>query len=243
MACESGYQPPIPADLKKRYETALSQVFRWENGTFISKKPESDLDHVNGMLEVLEEFQMARPYLMAEFDISTVQHMIYVHDGGEILTSDLSHTNPHWAQLRDRWKHRERAAFRLLTRDHISDPNLRRAARTVYQRYTTKNPLDKETQITDLIDKIQGIRFGRKHVFHGSRQTKAEREMLDNNFDHSMSLVATPSRNLAVIVSPLARTELRSLISHELNSYTQFSSQAPKAEEYKKNLDFFFKLD
>ena len=105
-----------------RYEEGLSQIMRWENGIFPSDIPESDLEHVDGMLEVREEIANRFIHIPNEVNFTTVGHMIYIHDGGEILTRDLSHSHPEYDILKLRLKRREIAAFRLMSRDIEDEP-------------------------------------------------------------------------------------------------------------------------
>jgi 5'-deoxynucleotidase YfbR-like HD superfamily hydrolase len=203
------YRPPISQDLRKKYESLLSQTMRWENGLLDSNTPESDLEHVAGMLEVLEEMKQRFVHIPNEVNFTTVAHMIYLHDAGEILAGDLNHSHPEYHDLKPKVKKRERAAFRLLSRS-IEDKPTRDLARQLYERINRKDSDDKEAHLADFIDKDQAVRFGLNNIFPA--------EALENENKRSIQLNYT----IALLLNP-GEAFVRSLTSdHSKNEAIKF---------------------
>ena len=112
-------------------------------------------------------------HIPSEVNFTTVSHMIYIHDAGE-MAGDLTHSHPNYDEVRPRVKRREVAAFRLLSRS-LEDEPTKTAVRDLYRRVHAKSPEDKEAQLTDYIDKVQAVRFGLINVFPPSTM-KIQRE-------------------------------------------------------------------
>ena len=165
MEREFGYKPPIPDKLRAQYETALHEILRWKNGNWTDNIYETDMDHVLRMFFILSDINKSCPTLSSEVSMEDVRHMIYIHDAGEIIVGDLTHNRDDYGALYPRWKSREHAAVRLITRK-IEDKEVMLKARSLYTRYAAKKPDDKEALLTDFIDKLQGLRFGFENVFN-----------------------------------------------------------------------------
>lgn len=213
------YSPPIPQELKAKYEGALHGELRWLNGELVAKRQESDLQHVQGMFEIHGELETQYPHLVSEIDSDTAEHMMYIHDAGEILAHDLAHTVPNYDAIHDRWKRRERAAFRFLTGSHISDIELRAHARKLYQRYDAKDPMDKESHYVQMIDKIQALRFGTKYVFSGRQVRRRAAQQVRLNY--AINLCMAPVLRLHPIVSSNAQAELANFFDGEISRFNQ----------------------
>lgn len=232
---EFGYEPPIPKTLEKQYESALRGVVRWRNGKWADNLYETDMDHVAGMFIVLSDIQGVCPTLKSDLDISTVQHMIYIHDGGEIhpKTGDLAHGVENYDLIHDGWKRREHAAFRLYTR-LIENPNVKHEARELYIRCAVaKAENDKEALFTDFIDKLQGSRFGFKNVFNEKHMKQASRQI---QFNHTSELLTTPLKPLLKLVTPSTKIGLTDFLKKELIKFSTFGYQK-EAKPYIENLD------
>ncbi len=224
------YRPPIPEELKQEYEGQLSQVQRWKDGSISSDREESDLQHVNGMLLILEEMQERFPHMFNEINATTVAHMIYIHDAGEILAGDLSHLNPNYDSLRGPVKRRERLSFRLAIAKRIKNQPLRELTMNLYSRYVEKGKNDKEVQLTDLIDKIQASRFGLSHVFNGDDLTPAKRR---TQLAHSFSVIVKPTEALIqALQSPYAKEEIRQFAKWELENFHTFGYRPAEIKPY-----------
>lgn len=195
---EFGYKPPIPKDLQRQYETALHGVLRWKNGNWADNIYETDMDHVLRMFYILSDINKNCPTLSSEVNMEDVQHMIYLHDGGEILVGDLTHGRDDYDVVYPKWKKREHAAFRLITRK-VEDQEVRLKARRLYTRYTAKRPDDKEALLTDFVDKLQGLRFGFENVFNGREMKRGSREM---QFNHAVALIIPPIKPLLQLLTP-----------------------------------------
>lgn len=201
------YNPPISPEFRSQYERALDKEIRWKNGdTIASQEPESDLQHVIGMFDLHGELEGKCPTLVSELDGVVVEDMIYVHDAGEILTHDLSHLMDNYDQIQRRWKRRERAAFRMLTRDYIGDIELRAYVRQLFERYEGKAEHDKESHYVHLLDKFQATKFGIANVFPGSRiRTRHERQV---QLNRAFELFSAPVIRLYPQVGASSQSEL-----------------------------------
>ncbi|MEK7517213.1 MAG: hypothetical protein AAB583_01585 [Patescibacteria group bacterium] len=227
-----GYQPPLPEKQQRGYESASHKVLRWQNGNWPDNIYETDWDHVVGMFFVLSDIKRACPTLSSDVDIETAEHMIYLHDAGEILVGDLTHNRDDYYDLYNRWKSRERAAFRLLTKA-IEDEGIKKQARELYKRYVVQDSSDKEALLTRLIDMDQGSRFGFRNVFHGKGMRRAEREM---QFNHTMELLAKPTKPLLKLVSPSTQEGLKNFLKDDLGRFSQHG-YTREAAYYIRNLD------
>jgi len=216
---ELGYKPPIPEDLQRQYETALHGVLRWKNGNWADNVYETDMDHVLRMFFILSDINHACPTLSLDVDIPTTQHMIYIHDAGETdrRVGDLTHGRDDYETIYPRWKNREHAAFRLLTR-RIEDPDIKFEARKLYRRCVTKSEDDNEAQLTDLIDKLQGARFGFEHVFNGQY---LKEEVRQTHMHRTVRLLSRPITTLLELVSPPAQSELRDFLRSEFDRFAE----------------------
>lgn len=233
---EFGYKPPIPKDLQRQYETALHGVLRWQGGNWADNIYETDMDHVAGMFIVLDDLNNHCPTLRSDIDIKTVQHMIYLHDGGEILVGDLTHGRDDYDVVYPKWKKREHAAFRLLTMQ-ITDERIKQDTRQLYARYTMKKDNDKEALLTDFIDKTQGSRFGLRNVFHGRGMKPSNRQM---QFNHVTQLVTKPIIPLLKMVSQPTQESLKNFLKEELERISQYGYRR-EAAPYIRNLDTILK--
>lgn len=154
------------------YRVALGNVERWiVNKKQSSRLRESNLGHVNRMLNLVDEIVKDFPILAEPLDIKALKEIIYIHDAGEILIGDDALANKNHEANRPRRWHRENAAVRLLTREYISYPSLKQRLRDTYARYENCRPErkieldDREALFAHFIDKVQGSRFGLEHVF------------------------------------------------------------------------------
>lgn len=217
MAERPTYSPPLPDDLRKAYEDGLASVPRWVSDWLPSKQPENDLEHVNRMLIILEEMPERFPHIADEVDFETTAHMIYIHDGGEILAGDLPHSHPDYNILKPQVKRRERLGFRWITRQ-ITDIELREYTRELYKRAEGKAPGDKEAQLTDLLDKTQAVRFGLTYVYNG-RTIKGVRER-SMHLNHSVTAFLNPAEMfIRSLTSEDARAEAVEFVKEEFTMF------------------------
>lgn len=232
-----GYCPPIPDELRVKYEEGLSQTMRWENGLLLPDIPESDLEHVGGMFEIRDEMAKRFIHIPNEVNFTTVGHMIYIHDGGEILTSDLSHSHPEYDILKPRLKRREIAAFRFMSRS-IEDEPTRILARELYRRAHEKAPNDKETQLADFIDKLQAVRFGLQHVFHGSTLKNSHKRTIQLN--HATTVLLKPAEAFVESLrSPHSKEEALRFIKGELEDFVRKGYRSSEISPYLQRVSSF----
>lgn len=201
----------LPEPLRRDYERALRGVLRWEKGIFLPDVPETDMDHVNGMLNTFSEIEKSCPLLAKSVRRNTVRNMIYIHDAGEIINGDLTHLDPDYNKKRDKHKRKEQLKTKI---------------GNLYQRAIAKKDTDGEALLTDLIDKAQGSRFGFEHVFPGSKIKKNEprRQMLMN---HAVEIIAKPAGLLIKLFrkNPSVQKEILQFCQGEIKFYTKFGYQ------------------
>ncbi len=186
------------------------------------------------MLLILEDIGHQFIHIPSEVNFTTVSHMIYIHDAGEILAGDLTHSHPNYDEVRPRVKRREVAAFRLLSRS-LEDEPTKTAVRDLYRRVHAKSPEDKEAQLTDYIDKVQAVRFGLINVFPPSTMKNPERRRIQLN--HTMTTLFKPANGLVnSLDSSYSRAEAIGLIKEELRN---FLVQGYKKHEIQPYLDLF----
>lgn len=226
-----GYKPPIPKGLQEKYETALSIVQRWRGGNWKDDIHETDWRHVVGMFGVLKDINEACPTLLSEVDRKTVEHMIYVHDIGEIIKGDLTHNRDDYDFVYGKWKRKERIAGKWLIRK-IEDRDIKMQAMKLYERCMPPQPEDKEALLTDFIDKIQGARFGFEDVFHGRRMKMAQRQ---SQFNHTVELLTAPLKPLLQLISETSQDDLKPFLQSELERFSRYGYKR-EAVRYIKNL-------
>lgn len=214
---EFGYKPPIPQDIQSRYEAALHGVLRWQNGPWADNVYETNMDHVARMFLILSDIKKDCLNLSSEIDIPTVEHMVYIHDAGEILVGDLTHDRDDYESLRNRWKKREHAAFILLTQQ-IQNLDVKLKTRELYRRCVTKGEDDKEAQLTDLVDKLQGARFGFERVFNGKNMTDEQRQI---RMSLTVELLSKPTTTLLKLVSKETQNNLKCFLRSEFERFAR----------------------
>jgi 5'-deoxynucleotidase YfbR-like HD superfamily hydrolase len=213
-----GYRPPIPDDLRERYEQELTNVLRWKNGNWRENIYENNWQHVSGMFSILNTVTVSSNTLSSDIDIPTVQDMIYAHDLGEILGGDLTHNREDYNEIRNRWKKREfLLGLHLLKR--IEDPDIRKQAKDLYRRCFYPQDYDKEALLTEFIDKLQGSDFGFNNVFHGKGMTQAAKQ---SQFNRTFGLLTTPLTPLFSLVSEDTRVDLTNYLLQKLESFATF---------------------
>lgn len=242
MLERQAYIPPIPDQLRQKYEAALGQVLRWKNGNLADNISETDMEHVTRMFFILEDLKNRSPTLSSDVDIPTVEHMIYIHDAGEIIVGDLVHNRDDYNLVRNKWKRREKRAFVLLTLFCIKDENTRTQARQLYERFTTvqefqQEASDKEALLAEFIDKDQGLRFGYQHAFNGKGMNRQTREM---HMNHAIGLVQKPTNALLKLVSTPTQEDLKNFLKDEIMRFSTYGYQR-EAAYYLKNFDAYFR--
>jgi len=211
-----GYSPPIPQEQQVQFEDALSKVIRWKNGLYVPDIEENDKQHVEGEFDIHEENTWKYPTLVGELNDYDVKTMFYGHDGGEPVTGDLASDRADIAEVRRKWKRREELSFHLIVAKQIEDPDAKAYIRGIYRRCIKRAPGDKEAHYADLVDKLQGIRFGRTYVFPGNRlKTIASQQQ---KFNHCFNIASHPAKKLMESVTPNAAMEVRDFVISEFQA-------------------------
>lgn len=153
------------------YLNCLKQVKRWQDHTYkeitIHLK-DNDYQHVLGMLEVSHELRLLN---LTTFNHDDSDLMALSHDGGEIMTGDMSINHP--PEMDDyvqKMKEIEPLCFLAYVLGSLRGQNIipiRSRIQTQYLRYENRdsNPSDKEAHLVKFNDVLQGDEFGLKNVY------------------------------------------------------------------------------
>jgi hypothetical protein len=214
--------PQAPASLVKTRKRVLAKTLRWiidDEGLTISRVTESLLGHYRSMHAIENEVRQRFPVFSNKIDMLASAETIEVHDDGEMIVGDLALSREIPDEDRVRWKHRERAAFRLMTRDYLGDePQLKQQVRTAYQRYQVLDPEKLEDYkiglFAHLVDKVQAARFGMVNVFKQGTEKPEENGIrsLENILKFTFPL-------LEVLPDKAARTELVTFVTEEIERF------------------------
>lgn len=208
--------PGVPTELDYRFCRGMNIVYRWKGSLTPSIMTESNLDHMRGMLELLDEVIEKYPAITSNMDIGAVRKMIYVHDMGELITGDLVLSRPDYEQVKTDWKKREeKGTHRLINKYLKKYPPLAGEVVHYYNRYTHYDRNDKEAIFTHLLDKVQPVRFGLKYVYSSEhswgRSERHASQGLDKFFLFANSLRA--------IMSSKERKGLSSFVQEEIDNF------------------------
>lgn len=231
-----GYKPPIPDSQRKEYEAALMRVQRWKSGNWREDILENDWDHVRSMFKILSDINKACPGLFSEVDKPTVEHMIYIHDVGEIAVGDLPYDIDNYDALRPQHKRKEDILARWMIRSRIEDRQIRSHVLKLYSRYIAQKEDDKEALLVEFVDKLQGLRFGFENVFNAKelKMNSANRQMRFNRTLHKF--LVPPLKSLLKLVSPETQDDLKAFLRSELEGFSE-SGYQKEAAPYIENLD------
>jgi len=155
-------------DSLKLYLGCLSNVFRWKEHVFdkiTSNIDENDYDHVLEMLKINTKIKSLG---IPSINHSEVELMILLHDGGEIITDDMSSNHPDSDDNFIRTiKRLEPKFFNRFILSNL-DNNQKKYLSSLYDRYEHRqnNPDDTSAHLVKLIDILQGDEFGLKNVYN-----------------------------------------------------------------------------
>lgn len=213
------YIPPqIPQQLVEDYEKALAEKQRWINAATPSAKPETDLEHVEATLEIIDEVEVSYRTLASVLDFNLIRGMDVVHEVGEIVMGDLARSNPEYDRIKPRHKRKEKVAARGLLRKYIEDPDIQQKAIALYDQYASRKPDDPNALFFNLIDKIQAVRFGLDHVFNN---TDFPRESRLRHAAFSIGLIFQFANPLLDILRGEAKGDLVKFLQVEFGRYIQ----------------------
>lgn len=205
----------IPQLQRDRFEAGLHKVKRWGEGkkpeiygdiTYLPKPQEfseSDLEHTIGMLqmaEVLEKYYA----LGREVHWDEVRAIAVIHDAGEIRVGDAPYAGPirasrYWTIRKG---YESAAVHNLLSK--ISDTNLFEWVTTLYDRYMTQDPNDKEAQIANFLDKAQGTLITGPVIFNNFRQLGHNKPSDELMAHVATSLTIFQEKTAAVLHTPIS---------------------------------------
>jgi len=156
------------------YLNFLQDVSRWKNHVYQSDKNpivDNDYQHTLGMLKISQDLKKLD---IKSINFDDVELMILVHDGGEIVTDDISNNSPYSSEYISKVKALEPKVFiscvlkSMKDRDHLTH---RAKIGKLYKKYNNReqNELDKDSHLVKFIDMLQGDFFGLEHVYSKKR--------------------------------------------------------------------------
>ena len=214
--------PKAPQSLVDARAERAAITFRWivdDEGHTISRVRESLLDHTIGMQKIRRYAMRRFPVFTGNINMIASSETIEVHDDGEMIVGDLALSRKISDKDKARWKHRERAAFRLMTRDYLKDDaQLKQQARDAYQRYQVldlNEPEDYKVGLfAHLVDKVQAARFGIINVFEHDSD-----EIDENGMSSLKNILKFTYPLLEVLPDETAKVELISFVTEEIKRY------------------------
>ena len=222
-AIEREIFPKATQSLVDARERQAAITFRWivdDEGHTISRVPESLLDHTTGMQRIRRYAMRRFPVFTGNIDMIASGETMEVHDDGEMIVGDLALSRKDVTpQIIARWKHREKAAFRLMTRDYLKDdPQLKQQARDAYQKYQVLDPNKPEDYkvglFAHLIDKVQASRFGMVNVFEHDSD-----EVNDCGMRSLKNILKFTYPLLEVLQDETAKAELVTFVTEEIKKF------------------------
>ncbi len=228
------YEPPVTPEIKQAYENQMAGVFRWKEAKFSSVKPETNKDHMDASKLLHKRNKVKYPNLTSGLSDHTVFGMIYVHDGGELISGDLEHDRVDYNELYKKWKRKEHLGGIILISKYIEDPEEREKVKELYNRATKKSLDDPEALYHDVLDKTQAIQFGGKYVFPGSRLNLEEQK---EKLEFCTDLLLKSAVHLQKLLSEKGKAELKEMILSDLAvlGATEYSDEL--VAESKKRID------
>ena len=156
------------------YLNCLQDVRRWKNHVYQDDKNpivDNDYQHTLGMLKISHDLKKLN---LNSINFDDVELMILAHDGGEIVTDDISNNSGCSPDYLTKVKALEPKVFISCVLKSMNDKktlNHRAKIGKLYKKYDNreKNKLDTDSHLVKFIDMLQGDFFGLKHVYSKKR--------------------------------------------------------------------------
>lgn len=226
----SEYQKADP-HLRQMLETGLRQVKRWQDTGYTLDQEETDYDHVIALQAMFtNDIQTLCPTLFQRMDKHVVEDMIWIHDAGEIVASDLARSHPDYHMLKEAQKQKERRAIYHLTGTFIKDDVRREKVRAIYSQYERKEGV--EALLVNMLDKAQALRFGVAHAYPRARMpdTSDYQGAVEN-------ILRKPASMLYENLTKDEQQEIGQFVLHELSLHAQQGGYQQEAALYKQQLE------
>jgi 5'-deoxynucleotidase YfbR-like HD superfamily hydrolase len=242
---ESAIASHLPANLQEEYASALTpdqidvfekaygDVWRFESLDLLRLLKgdfrESDLDHVNGILDLVDWAEHDLPEVTSSMNLDDVRIMVILHDIGEMYTGDVpSHGDVRLTSVSQRKKNMEpRCAIWIIRNLH--DPQIRARALELFDRY--EKQADPEAVFAKFLDKLQGDNTAVTHVFNYKEKDEELDFSLEELSEHvAGSLDKLVSRAIALQshLPATARVEITHVVQSMIERFRGigFPSQA-----------------
>jgi 5'-deoxynucleotidase YfbR-like HD superfamily hydrolase len=208
---ETSFRPVgTPPRVYRLLGLAYSRVPRWEDGIHPAVNPkETVLDHVEATLEIPNEISKTHPIFSASVNIITVKEMLLIHEIDEIRAGDLPLSHPQYLQLIEQWQAKGKDTVEHLTENFITDPIQRARVRESYRQYELRDKGNKEGLLANLLDMIQGTRYGLEHVFNCEPDAR-----------ESMEQILKYSVPLCKLLQGPAKEDFESFVAEEFAKYS-----------------------
>jgi hypothetical protein len=209
-------------NLRLHYEQQLREVRRWKNWDRTRTDPhftENDWEHTRDMLVFINEIEQRFGTIAHEVSLGYVRLQTILHDGGEIITGDISPIGSGQKMLAR--KQKEADMMRKFILPHVQQETAL-LAQSLYNKYDHKNtpPFHIESLFTSFIDKIDGSKKGCEHLWNyaGVPHEHIPEEILAHT-KKGILLPLKPAVPLYNLLSPCARVELDTMVFEYLELY------------------------
>lgn len=161
---------PIRSELQS-YNACLHSVARWQDHPIrrdLNLIGDTDYEHVLEMLKISQSLKQSG---VSGFNFDDIELMILFHDGGEIITGDISliHSSDHEDFAKDMKKIESNSFIKcVLSQIRQKTPDLYQEIKSLYLRYESRqsHPDDKESHLVKFIDNLQGDYYGLEHIYN-----------------------------------------------------------------------------
>ncbi|MFA6185017.1 MAG: hypothetical protein WCT51_03130 [Candidatus Shapirobacteria bacterium] len=174
------------------YLNCLTNVIRWKEHPYqklTQKLNDTDYDHTLEMLKISRDIKNLN---FNSINFSDVELITLIHDGGEIITDDISANHIATNQPLADIKKLEPRVFVSCVLNQLKEKEffiLRKKIRNLYKRYESRhnNFSDTESHLVKLIDIFQGDNFGLENVYSKTKLDKAYGDDIFTSPDNFLS--------------------------------------------------------
>ncbi len=154
----------IPQAALRRYERAMSSIYRWKDDHWDEYGAKEDvLSHVKEILIFTDRIEQSYPELAKALNLNELRLMAILHDIGETIEGDNPYTKQKLGQIGGVDDAESISAQRLI--QMIKDEDTQKELSAIYARQDKRTADDKEAQMLKFLDVTQGELFGMHHVF------------------------------------------------------------------------------
>ena len=160
-------------DKLKIYNACLHSVHRWQGHPYsqdFNHIGDTDYEHVIGILDICHQL---KDQDLKGLDFNSIELMILSHDGGEIITDDVSlvHSEKDHNHGEEMKKVESTMFFRCILSQIRDQKEIHQLINSIYSRYEDRqiHPEDCESHLVKLIDCLQGDNYGLTHLYDSKK--------------------------------------------------------------------------